>query len=113
MLIKYCILCLGGGLIQQSAIDSWGGKDMFYMPLWMGSKFGRIFTLLISIFTLIAEIYIGITLFNVWIGISFWLIALIIITFIVNEFKKLNPTIYLIIGFVFITISIILIIKGK
>jgi len=113
MLIKYCVLCLGSGLVQQSAIDSFGGKDMFFMPLWMSSKFGRLFTLFISICVLIAEIYIGITLFNVWVGISFWFIALIITTFIFNEFKNLNPMIGLIMGFVFITISSILIIKGK
>jgi len=108
ILIKYCLFCLGGGLIQQSAIDSFGGKDIFYMPFWMSRKYGRLFTLFISICALIAEIFIGITLFNVWIGISFWLIALIITTFIVNEFQKSNPMITLVLGILAIIVSLLL-----
>jgi len=113
MLIKYCLFCLGGGLIQQSAIDSYGGKDMLYMPLWMSSKLGRLFTLLISICILIAEIYIGIILFNVWIGMSFWLIALIITTFIVNEFKQSNPMVILVLGILVIIVSLLLLYKNN
>lgn len=113
MLIKYCLFCLGGGLVQQSAIDSFGGKNMFDMPLWMSSKLGRYFTLLISICALIAEIYIGITLFNLWVGISFWLIALIISTLIANEFQKLNPMVFLILGTLVTIISLLLLYKNK
>lgn len=81
---------------------------MFFMPLWMGKKIGRLFTLFISICALIAEIFIGITLFNVWIGLSFWLVALIISTLIINEFPYSNPMISLILGIVFISFALFL-----
>lgn len=104
MVLKYFILCLEGSLIQ----ISWGkssssGPGMFYQPLWISKRIGKIILGVLAISSLIIEIILGIIHINKWTWIFLLIAAYIVSSFFWIFFLNKSLQITLLMGiFLFI-----------